>query len=198
VDAERRSLERDLREGALGRLGEAAGMLALIPDDPRAPSAEIVTALHRATESVTEFARGVHPRSLDLGGLSTAIGELTGASPLAVSASLPAVRLPHDVELTLYFVAAEALTNAVKHAGASRAAILLELADGLIRLTIADDGNGNGDLRAGGGLTGLADRLAVIGGALEIESVSGTGTTVMATVPGVRVDAAVGRWPVAR
>ena len=58
VDAERRSLERDLREGALGRLGEAAGMLALIPDDPRAPSAEIVTALHRATESVTESPAG--------------------------------------------------------------------------------------------------------------------------------------------
>ena len=183
VDIERRSLEGALRAGALRNLAGAADLLGALPDDPHAPNGPIVDMVRRATESVYEFARGVHPRILDVEGLPAALGELAGRCPLPVIVRVPQVRLPTELELTLYFVAAEALTNVVKHAGASTAAIQLTASADQVRMEVSDDGTGGADVDRGSGLLGLVDRLAVLGGTLSVNSKPGAGSAVVATLP---------------
>ena len=189
ADSERRAMERALRAGALARLAEGLALLASAPDDPAAPTAELTLAVQRAIDAVIEFAHGVYPRVLDSAGLGPALTDLARRCPTAVGVSAPGGRLPSEVESTLYFVATEALTNAVKHAAASRVSIRLTIAGGRARLEVSDDGRGGADITKGTGLLGLADRLAVIGGRLEIDSEAGTGTRLIASAP---VTAAVG------
>ena len=185
VDTERRLLEGDLRGGALESLACAADVLRTLPDDPDAPNSQIAELLRRAAESVSEFARGVHPRILDAKGLPDALGELAGRCPIPVTVQVPQVRLPLDLELTLYFVASEALTNVVKHAEASIATIHLTASAGQVRMEVSDDGAGGANPDRGSGLLGLADRLAVLGGTLSVTSKPGAGSAVVATLPRV-------------
>jgi signal transduction histidine kinase len=185
VDTERRLLEGDLRGGALESLACAADVLRTLPDDPDTPNSQIAELLRRAAESVSEFARGVHPRILDAKGLPDALGELAGRCPIPVTVQVPQVRLPLDLELTLYFVASEALTNVVKHAEASIATIHLTASAGQVRMEVSDDGAGGANPDRGSGLLGLADRLAVLGGTLSVTSKPGAGSAVVATLPRV-------------
>ncbi len=180
-DRERAALQEDLRAGADHRL-DRVGLLL----DPA--EAELGDLLRESRASLRDFAQGVHPGSLAEGGLAAAYAELARTVPLPVSLDVPDIRFGAGVELSLYFVCAEALTNAVKYAGATLVQVrLVESAD-RVRLTVSDDGNGGAVLAdpgaaSGTGLRGLADRLAVIGGTLTVDSPPGHGTTVTAQVP---------------
>jgi signal transduction histidine kinase len=92
-------------------------------------------------------------------------------------------RLPDQIELAAYYVIAEALTNAVKHADASEADVEIECGEGLLRLRVRDDGRGGADLTRGSGLVGLTDRVEALGGRLSLHSPRGAGTAVRVVLP---------------
>ena len=181
ADAERRDLANELRAGALTQLDRVRFLLG--PDD-----SQLSTMLDHSRSALTDFARGVHPRVLADQGLGKACVELAASATFPVVVDLPSVRLPPSVELTLYFVCAEALANIGKYAGATSARLQLTERAGAVLLTIADDGRGGAQLGGevpteGTGLRGLVDRLAVIGGTMTIDSPIGVGTTLTAEVP---------------
>jgi signal transduction histidine kinase len=91
--------------------------------------------------------------------------------------------LSKPAEVAAYYVVSEALTNAAKHSEASRARVTLSEDDGAVRIMVADDGVGGADTSGGSGLIGLRDRVEALGGTLEIVSVAGKGTTLMARIP---------------
>jgi signal transduction histidine kinase len=189
--AERRRVERDLHDGAQQRLVALALDLSQVrvalARDPAA-AAELLEAacleLTAATEELRELARGIHPPVLTDRGLVAALEALAKRAPLPVYVEAPDVgRAPDAVEAAAYFVVSEALTNVARHASAEHAVVRVTQADGLVRVEIADDGVGGADIDAGSGLRGLADRVGALDGTLEVESGSGRGTVVRATVP---------------
>jgi signal transduction histidine kinase len=95
---------------------------------------------------------------------------------------IPDERFPAEIEATAYFIVAEALTNIVKHARATRAKVATSLEHGMLRVEVRDDGIGGADPRSHG-LVGMSDRAAALRGRLELESPPGAGTTVVATLP---------------
>ena len=144
--------------------------------------------LEQQIDELRELAAGIHPAVLSSRGLIAAVDALAAHSPvpIIVKGALPQ-RLEESVESNAYFVIAEAVTNALKHAGASRIHVQVELADSLL-LTIADDGRGGvpSDPAASGsamGLIGLADRVSAFDGTLTIESPPGAGTKIRAEIP---------------
>ena len=185
VDAERRRIERDLHDGVQQRL-VALGML--IGRARRSGDQGLLDqAHHSAQEAITELrevAHRVHPNALDAGGLVPALDALRERSPLPVTLRCNVSgRLRPAVETTLYYVVAEALTNAAKHAGASRVDVLVApQPHDRVRVTVSDDGRGGAD-PSGGGLTGLARRVAAVDGTLTVHSPDGGPTTVEASVP---------------
>ncbi|SNS23088.1 sensor histidine kinase [Actinomadura mexicana] len=189
-EAERRRIERDLHDGAQQRLLALTLKLGIARVDlpPGSPAADSVADAHaeakRLMTELRELVNGIHPRVLTDRGLEAALGELADRSPLAVTveADLPA-RPPRQVESTAYFAAAEALTNAAKHSGADRAAVSARLAGGVLTVEVADDGAGGADPARGTGLTGLADRVAVIDGRLLVSSPAGGPTLVRVELP---------------
>jgi signal transduction histidine kinase len=188
---ERRRLERDLHDGAQQRLVSMALNMRLargrLRDDP-AGAEELLDGaggeLEAALEELRELARGIHPAVLSDRGLDTALETLARRAPVPVELRrLPSERLPEAVELAAYFVVAEALTNVAKYAAASHATVDVDRVNGRLVVQVVDDGVGGADPDAGTGLRGLADRLAVIEGRLEIDSQPGTGTTITAKIP---------------
>ena len=130
-----------------------------------------------------ELAAGIHPSILSDRGLAAAIEALANRSPLPVELrELSLARLPAPVEASAYFVVAEALTNAAKHARATRAEVAVRMEGGCVLLEVRDDGTGGADASAGSGLRGLADRVSALGGRLEVESPLGRGTTIRAQI----------------
>ncbi len=188
---ERRRLERDLHDGAQQRLVSMALGLRLarakVHDEPEAAATLLAAAadeLDAALEELRELARGIHPAVLSDRGLDTALATLAHRAPVPVELSeLPAEPLPEAIELAAYFVVAEALTNVAKYARASRATVSLERENGRLVVEVADDGVGGADPERGTGLRGLADRIAVLEGRLDVESELGRGTTVTARIP---------------
>jgi signal transduction histidine kinase len=188
---ERRRLERNLHDGAQQRLVSLALNLRVarskLSQDPHGADALLVAAgdeLESALEELRELARGLHPAVLSERGLRTAIETLALRAPVPVElGAVPSERLPEAVELAAYFVVSEALTNVAKYAAASQATVSVERLNGRVVVEVADDGVGGADPGKGSGLRGLADRLAVIEGRLEVESKPGTGTTVKASIP---------------
>jgi signal transduction histidine kinase len=183
-DAERRRLERELHEGAERRLAHVDELLA----DRGPPLANLRRELQGARAALTEFARGVHPRTLTETGLAAALAELGGHSPVPVQLRVPAERLPPTVEAAVYFVCAEALTNVAKHAQGSRAAVRVQRRAGLVVVEVTDDGVGGAD-PAGSGVRGLADRVEALEGRLGVESPLGEGTRLVAEIPLSQPDA---------
>ncbi|MFD0539534.1 sensor histidine kinase [Actinomadura luteofluorescens] len=189
-EAERRRIERDLHDGAQQRLLSLTLKLGIARVDlpPGSPAAGSVADAHAEAKllmtELRELVHGIHPRVLTDRGLAAALRELADRSPLAVTveADLPG-RPPRQVESTAYFAAAEALTNAAKHSGADRAAVVARLAGGVLTLEITDDGEGGADPARGTGLTGLADRVAVIDGRLLVSSPAGGPTLVRVELP---------------
>ena len=145
---------------------------------------EAVQELNAATDEVREVAQGIHPAILTQGGLAPALRTLALRSSVPVDVAIDhEERLPEPVEVAAYYVAAEALTNAAKHAGASRAWITLQRHDGLLRLRVTDDGGGGADPSAGSGLTGIRDRVEALGGSLAVRSPHGEGTVLDVALP---------------
>ena len=126
---------------------------------------------------------GILPRSLTYGGLRVGLESLVADLALPVVAHITTPRLPAAVETTAYFVVAEALTNAVKHAQAQRVGLSVELDGDTLVVEIRDDGVGGADPARGTGLTGLVDRVDAAGGILVITSPAGEGTTLRAALP---------------
>jgi signal transduction histidine kinase len=190
-DAARRRIERDLHDGAQQQLVSVAIGLraarARIADDPIAASTLLDDAIEDLAEGLAELrelARGIHPAVLLEGGLEPALRGLVRRSPVpAKLLSAPAERLPQPVESTAYFVVAEALTNVARHAaGATLVEIALTRDNGRLVVEIRDDAGGGADPE-GGGLRGLADRIAAVDGSLDVHSPSGAGTTIHAEFP---------------
>jgi signal transduction histidine kinase len=188
---ERRRLERDLHDGAQQRLVSMALNIRLarakLNEDPLAAEqllASAGTELDSALAELRELARGIHPAVLTDRGLATALETLANRAPVPVEVGdLPDGRLPEAVELAAYFVVAEALTNVAKYSEASHATVQVERQNGRLVVEVADDGIGGADPGRGTGLRGLADRLAVLEGRLEVESAQGQGTTITARIP---------------
>jgi PAS domain S-box-containing protein len=189
-DEARRRIERDLHDGSQQQLVSVAMTLetaaAAVERDPAAARellAEASTELRAAIAELRELARGIHPAVLTEGGLDPALRGLAARSAVPVRiVALPEGRFPAAVEAAAYFVAAEGLTNAARHAGASRVEVTVRAADGALAVAVGDDGRG-GARPDGGGLRGLADRVAALGGELTVESPAGAGTTLTAVIP---------------
>jgi signal transduction histidine kinase len=190
-DAERRRIQRDLHDGAqhqLTSLSLQLGMarLDLPPDSPavepleqaRAQAKDLMTALR-------DIVTGIRPQTLTDLGLLPALRDLAARSPVPVTVTGPDIltRPPERVETTAYFAASEALGNVAKHAGASRADLSMSWAGERLILEVRDDGRGGADPAAGTGLTGLADRVAAVGGRLLLASPGGGGTLVRVELP---------------
>jgi signal transduction histidine kinase len=162
---------------ARSRLPEGADASAELLDSATAE-------LGGALEDLRELARGIHPAVLSERGLGPALESLVTRSRLPVQVErVPGERLPEPVEIAVYYVVAEALTNIAKYAAASEVVVAVDRVNGCARIEIADDGTGGADPAQGTGLRGLADRLALLGGTLEIESPRGAGTRVRAEIP---------------
>jgi len=188
----RRRIERDLHDGAQQRLVTLAlglqavsGRAASTGDDQLI--ARIDDARHQlslALAELREMARGIHPAILTQEGLEAALSFLAERAPLPVTIDVSLHRrLPPDVEATAYFVVSEALTNAAKHAGASRVAVGGRLRDDRLSIEVTDDGRGGADGQWGSGLQGLVDRLATLNGRLAVRSPAGGGTQLTADIP---------------
>jgi signal transduction histidine kinase len=190
-DAERRRLERDLHDGAQQRLlglGLALQLVrAELGDDANGASDlldEADTELVAAIEELRELARGIHPAVLTERGLAPALRTLAERSPLPVQiVDVPDERFPTAVEAAAYFVVSEALANVAKHARASAARVSVVHEDGVLSITVHDDGVGGARPSGRSGLAGLGDRVHALDGRLTIDSDAGRGTTVAAELP---------------
>jgi signal transduction histidine kinase len=131
-----------------------------------------------------ELSRGIHPAVLSNGGLGQALKTLGRRSPVPVEVVVGVDRrLPESVEVAAYYVVAEALTNAAKHAQPSAVWVRVDTQGPDLHLSIQDDGIGGADSAKGSGLTGLTDRVQALGGTLAISSPAGAGTLLRVTVP---------------
>ncbi len=188
IDAERRLLERDLHDGAQQQLVGIGMSLQLAQqrvtaDDPmRQVLGAAVRDLQDAVAGLRRLAGGVRPRGLDEG-LPAAIRSLVRTSPIPVSVQLTTDPVTDAVATTAYYVAAEALANAFKHAGATTVAIDIARQDSSLRVLVSDDGCGGAAEHPGSGLAGLRDRVAATGGELVVDSAPGAGTRVEARLP---------------
>jgi len=191
ADAERRRVERDLHDGAQQRLVALAVSLRTIrvrlgPDANPAALAELDAAaveVKAAIDELRELAHGLDPAILREAGLGPALQSLADRSPIPVRTDLQIDgRLPARVETTAWFVSAEALANVAKHAQATTATLTARVADGWLRLSVADNGVGGADL-SGSGLRGLVDRVAATDGMLTVQPAPGGGTVLAVAIP---------------
>jgi PAS domain S-box-containing protein len=190
-DEARRRLERDLHDGAQQRLVSLGLQLrvaeeAMPPelDEFRGQLAEVLAGLTGVSADLQEISRGIHPAILSRGGLGPALKTLARRSSVPVDVDLTLDRrLPDSIEVAAYYVVAEALTNAAKHAAASLVNVCADTHDATLRLLIRDDGIGGADFRKGSGLIGLQDRVEALGGHMEIASPPGSGTSVHIGIP---------------
>jgi signal transduction histidine kinase len=137
--------------------------------------------LEAGIRGLRDLAAGIHPSILSDRGLGAALKTLATRSAVPVELGpLPPQRFPSAVEATAYFVVAEALTNAAKHARCKRAEVAVRIENGHAVVEVRDDGVGGADASRGSGLRGLADRVSALGGGLDIESRAGEGTTITA------------------
>ena len=195
VDAEDerlRTIERDLHDGAQARLvalGMSLGMAEqklaeAEPDAAQELLAEARAGAQEALRELRDLARGIHPPVLTDRGLEAAVRSLADLSPLrvSVSADVGGERPPAAIESAMYFVAAEALANAAKHAHAEHVDVRLRRDGTRLRLDVIDDGVGGAD-PAGGGLSGLLRRVQALDGELRVTSPRGGPTIVHAELP---------------
>jgi signal transduction histidine kinase len=191
ADDARRRIERDLHDGAQQRL-VSLGLELRIAEAQVPPEHQplkdrislLVASVVGVSNDLQELSRGIHPAILSSGGLGPALKTLARRSVVPVELIVGVDRrLSEPVEVAMYYVVAEALTNAAKHARASAVNVRVGIvADGL-RLSIQDDGVGGVDAGKGSGITGLTDRVEAIGGQLNISSHPGSGTSLLVTIP---------------
>jgi signal transduction histidine kinase len=190
ADQTLRRIERDLHDGAQHRLAYVALELGRarqkLDSDPAAAGPLVDRALEesrRALGELRDLVRGVHPSVLEDRGLDAALSGLAARSavPVRTRVELPA-RPPRAQETAAYFVVAEALTNAARHAGATRVDVDVRERDGRLAVRVADDGRGGAAPAPGGGLAGLAQRIEALDGTLTVTSPPGGGTTLEAVL----------------
>jgi len=191
ADETRRRIERDLHDGAQQRLVSLSLALqaaqAAVP--PRLGELEgelerVAKGLAGVLDDLQEMARGIHPAILARGGLEPALKTLARRCTVPVELDVRGVaRLPERVEVAAYYVVAEALTNAAKHAHASVVHVDVEAADRFLGLRVRDDGSGGADPARGTGLVGLKDRVEALGGTITVHSPVGAGTSLRAEFP---------------
>ena len=189
-EVERRRIERDLHDGAQQRLVSLTLKIGIakldVPED--SPAHQPLTEAHDQAKALMaelrELVRGLHPRVLTDRGLPAALGELAdnASIPVAVRTEIGG-RLPNHIEATAYFVVAEALTNIAKHSGATAATIAVRQHKGALIVEVTDNGVGGAEPARGTGLTGLADRVAVIDGRMLMSSPIGGPTMVCVELP---------------
>jgi len=189
-ETELRRIERDLHDGAQARLvalGMSLGMaeetLATDPDAARLHLEAARAGAREALEELRDLARGIHPPILTDRGLDAAVRALAARTPLRVDVSVDLAERPRPaIETAAYFVVAEALANAAKHAAADVVAIDLHVTNGTLVAEVRDDGRGGADA-AGNGLTGLRRRVEALDGSLRVTSITGGPTVVRAELP---------------
>jgi len=196
-EAERRRIERDLHDGAQQRLVALSMKLGLARLDAPPELAERLTAAHEEADQVLgelrKLIHGIHPQVLADYGLGDAIADAADRSAVPVEVDVRLPRFAESVEAAAYFAVREALANVGRHSGAGRAWISGRYGEGrrgegrggegLLRIEVRDDGRGGADPLAGSGLTGLADRLAVLDGTLTVDSPPGGPTVLCMEIP---------------
>ncbi|GAA2400893.1 sensor histidine kinase [Actinomadura vinacea] len=188
ADDERRRIERNLHDGAqqqLARLTITLGRARARNTDTGLAGLldEAAVNLREAMVELRELAGGIHPAILRQAGLRAALYSLADRSAVPVTVEAPGGRFAAACEQAAYFVAAEALANVAKHAGASHVSIVAAEIGARLRLEIRDDGVGGARPEAGTGLRGLTDRVAALDGDLRVDSPPGQGTRVTADLP---------------
>jgi signal transduction histidine kinase len=186
ADAERRRVERDLHDGAQQRLTALAVRLDVARETGQlSPEllAEATSELRSAIGEVRDLSRGLHPTILTEAGLGPAVDALAERTSIPVRVTAPEVRFPAAVEAAAYFVVAESLTNVTRYAAATTAEVEVVVHADTLVVTVRDDGRGGADPARGSGLRGLADRVAALGGRVQVTSPAGGGTTVRAELP---------------
>jgi len=188
-DLERRRLERDLHDGAQQRFASALLALGMAREskngtsDPSSLIEEASVQVQAGLSELRDLARGLHPPLLTESGLRAAVCALADRSPIVTSVDASGGRYREAVEVTAYFVIAEALANAAKHSRASNIDVKIDERDSRLCIEVRDDGVGGADPRRGSGLVGLQDRVSAIGGTLAVDSEPGGGTLVRAELP---------------
>jgi PAS domain S-box-containing protein len=189
ADEARRRVVRDLHDGAQQRLVHTIVSLklaqrALRSHDERAESflGEALAQAEQSNAELRELAHGILPAVLSRGGLRSAVDAVISRLDLPVKSDVTAERFPAELEASAYFIVAEALTNVVKHARATRAEVRAAVRDGVLEIEVCDDGLGGAD-PDGHGLVGMGDRANALGGRLRVDSPRGHGTAVIATLP---------------
>ncbi|MET7398267.1 AAA family ATPase [Dactylosporangium sp. NPDC005572] len=197
ADHTRRRIERDLHDGAQQRLVALALQLRAAQADvpPQFDTLgrqldRAVAGANSAADELREIAHGIHPSILTEGGLGPALRTLARRSPIPVQLNLRTVgRLPEQVEVSTYYIVAEALTNAAKHAQASTITVtvdtagIVDTAGTVLHVAVHDDGAGGADFTHGTGLLGLKDRAEALGGRIALHSPHGAGTSLTVEIP---------------
>jgi signal transduction histidine kinase len=187
ADAERRRFGRDLHDGAQQRLLAVSNLLRVARMKSDEPADGLLAAaeqeLAQAHAELRELARGLHPVALSERGLKAALESLCATSSVAVELDIAADDLPDEIAAAAYFIAAESLANAARYAQASRVEVHVNPRAGELHIEVADDGVGGADATCGTGLSGLADRVEVLKGCLDVDSPPGGGTRIHASIP---------------
>jgi signal transduction histidine kinase len=190
-DQARRRIERDLHDGTQQRL-VSLGLAARTAEadvaagrgELRAELSRIAEGLADAVAELQDFSRGIHPAVLSERGLGPALRTLGRRSAVPVELEVTAnARYPEPVEIAAYYVASEALANAMKHAQASQVEMSLATRGGSLLLSVRDDGVGGADPARGSGLAGLTDRVEALGGSIRLYSAAGAGTYITVDLP---------------
>ncbi|WP_426502505.1 HAMP domain-containing protein [Dactylosporangium sp. McL0621] len=191
TDQARRRIEHDLHDGVQQRLISLGLDLRRLQEGVptelpalREELSAVVAGLTGTVDDVREISRGVHPAILSDGGLRPALRALARRSGVAVELDVRLdARLPEPVEVAAYYVVAESLTNATKHAQATVVSVQADVGDHQLHLAVRDDGVGGAEPGHGTGLIGLADRVEALGGTLTLHSPRGCGTCLEVRLP---------------
>ncbi len=192
AEVERTRIERDRHDAGQPRLvsvGMTLGMAQQkVDDDPEAAKALIAEAHTSTKAAITELrqlARGIHTSVLDDRGLDAALSALAGRSHIPVALDVRvSERCSSEAEAAVYFVVAESLTNAAKHSRATECRVLVRQREGgVLWARVEDNGIGGGRVVPGGGLDGIANRVAGAGGTFRLDSPVGGPTAVEVSVP---------------
>jgi signal transduction histidine kinase len=201
---ERRRIERDIHDGVqqqlvglMTRLSVARTQLAPQPELARETLDEMSGEIRDALAGLRDLTNGIHPPVLTDSGLLAAVESRAARLPIGVSiiweAGAPTRRFDGQVEVAAYFTVAEALTNVLKHSGATNAEVLVSCPDGWLDVSVHDDGSGF-DLAATDrrGLQGMRDRVEALGGRVTVASDVGRGTTVSVRLPATSTNGSPG------
>jgi PAS domain S-box-containing protein len=190
-DEARRRVERNLHDGAQQRLVtlglELDALRTSIPSEMegiRATLGRLEDGIEAALEDVREVSRGLHPALLSQGGLGPSLRALARECPIPVKVEIDLEqRLPESIEIAVYYVVSEALTNAAKHAAATECSVTVTTSGDLLQATMRDNGSGGAEASGGSGLIGLIDRVEALGGRFALDSPRGHGTTIGIELP---------------